>query len=147
MIVSKPKYMGNTCSEIQVNCWWVKSWWEHVYPEMHQCTLILSSMWATSLFRGVICQWMVNKLQTGKSKKIYLQNAKCNFHLLLKLKFLNTRCTSISIMNWANSHIIFTTWQWTSKVEPHMTALAFINETFLWWPNLHQWHFVIGTLM
>ena len=62
-------------------------------------------MGATSLFRVVICRWMVNKLQTGRSKKIYVQNAKCNFHLLLKLKCLNTWCTSISIMNWGNSHI------------------------------------------
>ena len=31
---------------------------------------------------------MVNKLQTGGSKKIYVQNAKCNFHLLLKLKIM-----------------------------------------------------------
>ena len=135
-----------------------------VCPEMRQCTLRLISMWATSLFRGVICQWMVDKLQTGGSKKIYVQNTKCNFHLLLKLKCLNTWCTSISIMNWGNSHISqnqnqanvtimwkktsltklswvwvelyvllrnFTTWKWTSKVEPHPTALAFVNEIFI----------------
>ena len=118
----------------------------HVYPEMHQCTLILSSIWATSLFRGVICRWMVNKLQTGESKNIYLQNAKCNFHLLLKLKFFYYPML-IYFDHELRKLSYFTTWQWTSKVEPHTTALAFINETFLWWPNLHQWHFVIGTLL
>ena len=125
-----------------------------VCPEMRQGTLRLISRWA----------WMVNKPQIGRSKKIYVQNAKCNFHLLLKLKCLNTWCTSISIMNWGNSHISqnqnqanvtimwkktsltklswvwielyallrnFTTWKWTSKVEPHPTALAFINEIFI----------------
>ena len=125
-----------------------------VCPEICQGTLRLISRWA----------WMVKKLQTGRSKKIYVQNAKCNFHLLLKLKCFNTWCTSISIMNWGNSHISqnqnqanvtimwkktsltklswvwvelyallrnFTTWKWTSKVEPHPTALAFINEIFI----------------
>ena len=29
-IVSEPKYTRNTCLEIQVNCWWVKSWWAHM---------------------------------------------------------------------------------------------------------------------
>ena len=125
-----------------------------VCPEIRQGTLRLISRWA----------WMVKKLQTDRSKKIYVQNAKCNFHLLLKLKCFNTWCTSISIMNWGNSHISqnqnqanvtimwkktsltklswvwvelyallrnFTTWKWTSKVEPHPTALAFINEIFI----------------
>ena len=136
----------------------------HVCLEMRQGTLRLISMWGTSLFRGVLCWWMVNKPQTGGSKKIYVQNTKCNFHLLLKLKCSNTWCTSISIMNWGNSHISqnqnqanvtimwkktsitklswvwvelyalirnFTTWKWTSKVEPHTTALAFVIEIFL----------------
>ena len=134
-----------------------------VCPEMRQCTLRLISMSATSLFRGVLCWWMVNKLQTGGSKK-KCAKSKCYFHLLLKLKCLNTWCTSISIMNWGNSHISqnqnqanvtimwkktsrtrlswvwvelyalirnFTTWKWTSKVEPHTTALAFVIEIFL----------------
>ena len=29
-IVSEPKYTPNTCSEIRVNCWLVKSWWGYV---------------------------------------------------------------------------------------------------------------------
>ena len=75
----------------------------HDCPEMHQCTLRLISMWATSLFWGVICQWTVNKLQTGESKKKKL-HAKCQVQLSLIIETqilqYNTRCTSFSIMNW-----------------------------------------------
>ena len=65
-------------------------------------------------------------------KKCYMQNAKCNFNLLLKLKFLNTRCTSTLYFDHELRKLsYFTTRQWTSKVEPHTTTLAFVNEIFL----------------
>ena len=60
------------------------------------------------------------------AKKNYMQNAKCNFRLPLKLKFLNTRCTSTCI-----SHI-FRIFHESRKQSHFIELKPLANATIMW---------------